>query len=647
MRRKLLFFYALICVVAGSYGQTRMLGRVSAEELQQKRHLKDTSAAAAVVFKKGLTTFKVGTDSKWYVYTEVQERIKIYKKEGYGYANKQVPYYNNEGAGEKVVFENAFTYNLVDGKIEKTKLNKEGEFKEKFNENWDIKKIVMPAVKEGSVVEYQYTIVSPFITDLRDWDFQYSIPADFVTYQINIPSHLVYNQIITGSTTINKESAVASSLNGDYAETKLTYTVKDILAIKEEKYVNNIKNYISSLKFELVAASNKLGSKSFAQNWNDVAKNIYEDTDFGRQLNLKSYFEEELGPVLKGAVDKDEKMKTVFDFVRQRMVWNEKNGYLCRDGVKTAFKNKAGNVAEINLMLTAMLRYAGLDANPVLVSTRNNGIAPFPSRTAFNYVIAAVKTADKTIFLDATDKNAEPDIIPFRAINWVGRIIRADESSEEVELMPKFKSREKSMVMAELNKEGVLSGKIRKQYQGYNAFEFKGDYGGFTKEKRIENIEKKYDGIELGDYSVVYPADFSKPVTEDYSFSHSNMVEAIGDRLYFAPLLFLAMNDNPFKLEKRQYPIDFIYPFQWKYVVSIKVPEGYVVESLPKSATITMEEQIGTFKYDIVDNDRQLQLMALFDINYANIPESYYDNLKGFFNEVIKKQTEKIVLKKS
>jgi len=145
----------------------------------------------------------------------------------------------------------------------------------------------------------------------------------------------------------------------------------------------------------------------------------------------------------------------------------------------------------------------------------------------------------------------------------------------------------------------------------------------------------------------VYPADFAKPVTEDYSFSHSNMVEAIGDRLYFAPLLFLAMNDNPFKLEKRQYPIDFIYPFQWKYVVSIKVPEGYVVESLPKSATITMEEQIGTFKYDIVDNDRQLQLMALFDINYANIPESYYDNLKGFFNEVIKKQTEKIVLKKS
>jgi hypothetical protein len=56
-----------------------------------------------------------------------------------------------------------------------------------------------------------------------------------------------------------------------------------------------------------------------------------------------------------------------------------------------AYKDKTGNVAEINLMLTAMLRYAGLNANPVLVSTRSNGIAMFPNRTAFNYVIAAVE----------------------------------------------------------------------------------------------------------------------------------------------------------------------------------------------------------------------------------------------------------------
>jgi hypothetical protein len=65
-------------------------------------------------------------------------------------------------------------------------------------------------------------------------------------------------------------------------------------------------------------------------------------------------------------------------------------------------------VAEINLMLTAMLRYAGLDANPVLTSTRDNGIAVFPTRTAYNYVIASVKIADKQYLLDATSKYTLP-----------------------------------------------------------------------------------------------------------------------------------------------------------------------------------------------------------------------------------------------
>ena len=84
-----------------------------------------------------------------------------------------------------------------------------------------------------------------------------------------------------------------------------------------------------------------------------------------------------------------------------------------------------------------MLRYAGLTANPVLVSTRSNGIAIFPNRTAFNYVIAAVETPNGNILLDASDKFSTPNVLPFRALNWYGRLIRKDGTSEEVDLMPK------------------------------------------------------------------------------------------------------------------------------------------------------------------------------------------------------------------
>jgi hypothetical protein len=51
-----------------------------------------------------------------------------------------------------------------------------------------------------------------------------------------------------------------------------------------------------------------------------------------------------------------------------------------------------------------MLRYGGLEANTVLVSTRSNGIAAFPNSMAYNYVIAAVETPSGRVLLDASDK---------------------------------------------------------------------------------------------------------------------------------------------------------------------------------------------------------------------------------------------------
>src|SRR5690606_12665800 len=101
-----------------------------------------------------------------------------------------------------------------------------------------------------------------------------------------------------------------------------------------------------------------------------------------------------------------EKTEAIFDFVKNRMTWNERYGYDTRDGVEKAYANRTGNVAEINLMLVAMLRMAGLEANPVLLSTRKNGKAPFPSRMRLNYVIASVMVDNKLQLLDATYKLA-------------------------------------------------------------------------------------------------------------------------------------------------------------------------------------------------------------------------------------------------
>lgn len=145
--------------------------------------------------------------------------------------------------------------------------------------------------------------------------------------------------------------------------------------MREESYVNNIKNYCASISHELETISIP-GTlfKSFSTNWPTVAKTIYEYDDFGPELNKTGYFEEDLKLLLEGKTKPEDKMTAILNYVKSNIKWNNYLGYGCEKGVRKAYKEKIGNCADINLMLTAMLGYSGLQAHPVLISTRSNGI---------------------------------------------------------------------------------------------------------------------------------------------------------------------------------------------------------------------------------------------------------------------------------
>ena len=142
------------------FAQDFDLGKVSAAELSEKQHPAEPSAPAAILYKKGVTSFDIDSQGYWNVITDVMVRLKVYNKDGYGYANVEVPFYSVGKYREEVVFDDVATYNLEGGKAVKTKLEKESEFTEDYNDKWKIKKIALPNVKEGSVIEYHYTIKS-------------------------------------------------------------------------------------------------------------------------------------------------------------------------------------------------------------------------------------------------------------------------------------------------------------------------------------------------------------------------------------------------------------------------------------------------------------------------------------------------------
>lgn len=193
MKKNLLNAFIFVLLSSTVFAQKLELGKVTVEELSEKKHPKDTSAVAAYIFNKGKSYFEFSQQDGFTLKTEVEVKIKIYKKEGYKWANEGVRYYIGQSEKEGVLFYKAVTYNLVNGVIEKTKLKSEGEFIEKVNKFWNVKKIAMPNVKEGSIIEYSYVITSPFLSNVPDWEFQKEIPVNYSEFTTAIPEYFIYS----------------------------------------------------------------------------------------------------------------------------------------------------------------------------------------------------------------------------------------------------------------------------------------------------------------------------------------------------------------------------------------------------------------------------------------------------------------------
>jgi hypothetical protein len=660
---KKIFTALFIFCATFAFAQDSAFGSVTEEEVLEKQNKQYPTAGAVILYKKGLTSFDFDNSGDWLLVTDVKARVKIYSKEGYDNANLEIPFYTGaaRSSQEEVNLIEAYTYNMEGGRLEKTKVRKENEFVEQYNEMYKIKKITMPAVKEGSVIEYHYQIKSPFIRTIPTWYFQGELPINYMEYQISFPQYLTYNRILSPYFPVKESQETNkvtkrfsnSSAKGGYGtvngslqnqtgsitfyEINKKYVAENVPPLKNESYVDNIKNYLSYVKHELAKTNlpNQI-EKNYVTDWFTVVKTIYGEKTFGPQLNEKGYFESDLQPLLKQGMKQDELINTTYSFVKERMAYNGKNTYDAITGVNKAYTTKTGSAGDINLMLVSMLRSAGLNANPVLLSTRDNGKVSFINRDEFNYVIAAVEFAGGRIYLDATDKSCKPGLLPVRALNGTGRLIKDNYSSEEVNLEPSVNSKEVVVIMGAVQANGTIKGQVRNQKYDYKALLF----------DENKNGQKSYKTVEIADYNVTKPEEANKPLVQSYSFTTNNAAEVIGGKIYISPMLFFADKESPFKAESRNYPVDFIYPSQERYTINLTIPDGYTVETLPETIQMEMPAKMGSFRFSAAANNNQLQIVVTKEMNTATVGAEFYPGLKAFFADMVKKQNEKIILKR-
>ncbi|WP_278020313.1 hypothetical protein [Flavobacterium ginsengisoli] len=165
-------------------------------------------------------------------------------------------------------------------------------------------------------------------------------------------------------------------------------------------------------------------------------------------------------------------------------------------------------------------------------------------------MIAAVETGDEMILLDATDPYSTPNVLPLRDLNWIGRLIRKDGTSESIDLAPKKFVADNIAVDYTIEAGGRINGKVRCQYTEHKAMNCRNSFENLKEDAYLDNLENKYDKIEISDYSRTNEKDVLLPAVESFSFTSTNLCEVIGDKIYVKPMLFLLV--QKIRLSKKQ-----------------------------------------------------------------------------------------------
>ncbi len=655
----LLFIFS----VQNSYAQVKKYGKVSADEFNIKAD--DSEANAMVLFKKEIVHTEYD-GQKWSIITEVHERIKLFNKDGFENATKKIRFYSGNNEKENLNIK-ATTYNLEGKKVVKTKLKKKDIFENKENKYWSSKKFTLPNLKEGSIVEWKYKITSS-LWRIEDVVFQYDIPIKYFEAKVKIPEYFIFkanpSKYYITKIVKSKENrkvkysyaakeSIYQSINTkhsgsvDFKDIVYNITLKNVKALIDEPYVNNIENYRGKVKFELVGTKfpNSM-YKNFAYTWEDVTESIFKLDNFGGELKKSNYFKKDLEQILSKTTSNTDKIIQIFNFVKNKVKWDEYYGFTTNKGVRKAYKEGTGNIAEINFILIAMLREAGLDVSPILISTRSHGVPLFPTRKGFNYVIAGVELDNEIVLLDASEPYSTPNVLPIRALNWQGRIIRKYGSSAFVELFPKVYSNDANKLVVKLDNQGNISGSLRSSYNNLYALNNRKKYGKLSKESLIENLEDKYKPIEIEKVRINNVEKLDKVLTISLQYKAEAQAEIIDNKMYFAPLFFLRDSENVFKSETRNFPIDFGSAWQDIYKIVIQIPDGYKVEKLPENFEFNSENNVGNFTYKSTVKGNNILLTVTKKINSPIIPYNFYKELKEFFSKMILKQKEKVVLVK-
>ncbi len=423
--------------------------------------------------------------------------------------------------------------------------------------------------------------------------------------------------------------------------------MKDVPELKQESFTSSLSNYISKIEFQLSALKDPLVYKNIMGSWTDLTKILLEDEDFGRNLGTdNNWLNDVMKPLLSDDLSEVEKARRIYTYVQNNITCTGHNAIYTTQTLKNVLKTRSGSVSEVNLLLTAMLRNAGIDASPIMLSTKKHGFTYpiYPILNRFNYIISQATINNIPYSLDASRLRLGFGKLLTDCYNGYGRIV--DKNATAIGYFSdSLKERKITSVYIANDEKGNWMGSMKQNPGYYESYNVRNKIAEKGKEVYFKDLQKEFgNDVTISNFTIDSLNKYEEPVAMKYEFSFNNDKE---DLLYISPMFTEGYKENPFKSAERFYPVEMPYTFDNTYLATIQIPNGYVVDEMPKSMKLKFnDEGEGYFEYMIAQTESTVSFRSRIQMKRATFSPDEYDVLRQFFNLIVSKQKEQIVFKK-
>ena len=320
------------------------------------------------------------------------------------------------------------------------------------------------------------------------------------------------------------------------------------------------------------------------------------------------------------------------------------------ENVDDVWKRGYGNYKQLDWLFLALVRAAGFEAYGCWVSSRAEYF--FKPKTEqsgqLNEPVVLVKLNGQDLYF-----NPGAPFAPFGMLNWsetgtAGLRLDKDGGTWLITSLPKSsESRIEHVAKLRLSDTGNLEGKLKVTYTGLEAMYHRQDVRNVDEVARRKFLEDRVKNQVpvAAEAKLTNTPDWSNPETPlvaEFDVNIPEWASNAGKRTVIPAGLFTAIEKHLFEHANRVHPIYVEYPYEKEDDISIDLPEGWQVSSMPPPQT--RDGHVLTYSLKVDKDGTTLHITRKLTWDFLLLEAKYYTALRDFFQSVRTGDDQQIVL---